>query len=330
MTTRDPSPATQRYHATVHAVLDFHIERLAGQFVCDGFDATREHFTRQKAQADGALEKRRLSALKSLLKTTLRLVRHDHQDQLADFVSNRTGHELQGLPEWQGRQSLEEILAKRRPSKGYSEIKETKLPDGTIRQRIRVSTGPRPDFMEEHEAVSPDGRLRLMVTQYQHGEHVSTSVTLVTPTASGPVYSVFELRPDIRAEWIDNRTIRIAMLKTDPRNICYHEIRSLGDTVRVEYVQGDTNDPVAYVLNRTTPKYDMPDTSNNGHPARSINDSNHLVRPANRLLGMAARATWKGIRLMAGIALLIPRWFVRINKRPHYKRSEDLRDRSNH
>lgn len=239
MPAKNPSVATQRYHAVVIAVLDFQIERLSGQFVCDGRDATREHFTRQQAQADGSLEKRRLSALKALLKTTLKVVRPDFQAALAEQVMKKTGHVLEDFPEWGGRMNYDEISARGRGTKGYSEVRKIKQPDGSSVTRVSVMTGPKPDHLEEQEAVSPDGRMRVMVTQYRMREHASTSVTLITPVASGPVYSVFEIRPDIRATWIDNHTLRIDMNKIDPVNVCYHEIRSLGDTIHVEYHQDE-------------------------------------------------------------------------------------------
>ena len=237
MPAKNPSPAAQRYHAAVRAILDFQIELLSGQFVCDGFDATREHFTRQQAQADGSLEKRRLGALKALLKTTLKVVRPDLQDSVADYVMKKTGYALQDLPEWEGRLSHDEIIAKARArsSKGYSEVRRIIQPDGSSVTRVSVRTGPKPDYLEEMEVVSPDGRMRVIVTQYRMKEHASTSVTLITPTASGAIYSVFEIRPDIRATWIDDHTVRVDMQKTDPINVCYHEIRSLGDIIHVEY-----------------------------------------------------------------------------------------------
>jgi hypothetical protein len=54
------------------------------------------------------------------------------------------------------------------------------------------------------------------------------------------------------------------------------------------------------------------------HPARSINDTDHLVPQANRLLAVAGRAAWKGIRLLAGIVIRIPHLFVRANRRPRH------------
>jgi len=239
MPAKNPSVATQRYHAVVIAVLDFQIERLSGQFVCDGRDAIREHFTRQQAQADGSLEKRRLSALKALLKATLKVVRPDFQAALAEQVMKKTGHVLEDFPEWGGRMNYDEISARGRGTKGYSEVRKIIQPDGSSVTRVSVMTGPKPDRLEEQEAVSPDGRMRVMVTQYRMREHASTSVTLITPVASGPVYSVFEIRPDIRATWIDNHTLRVDMNKIDPVNVCYHEIRSLGDTIHVEYHQDE-------------------------------------------------------------------------------------------
>ncbi|MBS1662424.1 MAG: hypothetical protein JST68_15375 [Bacteroidetes bacterium] len=54
----------------------------------------------------------------------------------------------------------------------------------------------------------------------------------------------------------------------------------------------------------------------NHRPVRSVNNTEHLVAPANRLLGMAARAAWKGFKLLGGIIIRIPGWFVRANRRP--------------
>ena len=68
----------------------------------------------------------------------------------------------------------------------------------------------------------------------------------------------------------------------------------------------DTNHPVQSA--------NHPAQSTN-HPARPISNTDHLVPHANRLLALAGRAAWKGIRLLAGIAIRIPRWFVRANRR---------------
>ncbi|WP_431213912.1 hypothetical protein ACQ86N_03200 [Puia sp. P3] len=69
---------------------------------------------------------------------------------------------------------------------------------------------------------------------------------------------------------------------------------------------------------RKYPNDGAPSQSTNGHPAPPINDTDHLVPHANRLLAFAGRAAWKGIRLLAGIVILIPRWFVRANRRPRH------------
>ncbi|WP_431213907.1 hypothetical protein ACQ86N_03170 [Puia sp. P3] len=238
MTSRPPSPALQRYYDVVNAVIEFQIEKFCGQFVCDGFDGVLHFFTQQQAQADRTFQLRRLSALKSQLASRLKHLRMDYQTPMADHVMNRTGHVLETFPEWEGRMTLEKIKAIR-PSKGYTETKEIIQPDGTVVQRIRVSTGPRPDFMEEQEAISPDGRLRLLVTQYRIKDHSSTNVTLITPTASGPIYGVQGLRPDIKAAWIDNQTVRLEMQKDDRSIVRHHEIRSLNDTIHIEYHQTD-------------------------------------------------------------------------------------------
>jgi len=47
-------------------------------------------------------------------------------------------------------------------------------------------------------------------------------------------------------------------------------------------------------------------------PARHKDD---LVPHANRLLSMAARGAWAMTKLLVGIAIRIPGWFVRLNRR---------------
>jgi len=56
----------------------------------------------------------------------------------------------------------------------------------------------------------------------------------------------------------------------------------------------------------------MSDSRNNPRP---INNTDHLIPLANRLLATAGRVAWQGIRLMAGIVVRIPRWFMRANGR---------------
>ncbi|HEV9036378.1 MAG TPA: hypothetical protein VGQ51_07160 [Puia sp.] len=44
-------------------------------------------------------------------------------------------------------------------------------------------------------------------------------------------------------------------------------------------------------------------------------DADHLVPGANRLLSIAAKTAWRATKLIAGIVIRIPGWFVHANKR---------------
>ena len=61
-------------------------------------------------------------------------------------------------------------------------------------------------------------------------------------------------------------------------------------------------------------------------PVRNTDD---LVPHANRLLSMAAKGAWTMTRILAGIAIRIPGWFVRMNRRtlsrPQPMKAEDTK-----
>ena len=50
-------------------------------------------------------------------------------------------------------------------------------------------------------------------------------------------------------------------------------------------------------------------------PVRPAHETDHLVPHANRLLVGAGKGAWWMVRLLAGIAIRIPGWFVRTNRR---------------
>lgn len=233
--TADTSSKLLRYQAVLLAILDFQIHRNSGQFVCDGYDAVLDHYTRQKVQTENSFRLRRLTDIRRQLTALLKGVRSDTRDDIATFIQNKTGYTLTDLPEWQ--QHWQESNTKIPPtsSKGYTERTEVVKPDGSRLVRVSFSTGPRPDHLEEQEAWSPDGRLRVRVTQWRKGTNASTYVALIFPTASGAICGIPGIRPDIRAEWIDNTTVLITTNNLDGAHVRYQEVRSLGEIIRIQY-----------------------------------------------------------------------------------------------
>jgi len=120
---------------------------------------------------------------------------------------------------------------------GYSEVISNIEKDGIEEVTMRISTGPKPKHLEEQEAISPDGKRKLRVTQWSDGKHASTYVAIEFPTASGAIYGTNGIRPDVKAFWKNNHTIVIETKKDYESVIRYKEIRSYEDLITIEYIE---------------------------------------------------------------------------------------------
>lgn len=125
-------------------------------------------------------------------------------------------------------------------SKGaYSEVIKKVEKDGIEEVTTRFSTGPGPKHLKEREAVSPDGKRKLRVTQWSDGTCASTYVTIEFPTASGAVYGTNGIRVDINAAWKNNATIVIETKKAYIANTQHKEVRSFDDVITIEYMENE-------------------------------------------------------------------------------------------
>jgi hypothetical protein len=120
---------------------------------------------------------------------------------------------------------------------GYSEVISREVENGVEKVTVHVSTGPKPKHREEQVAISPDGQLRLLVTQWSDGKHASTYVTILFPTASGAIYGTDGIRPDIKAWWKGNSAIVIETRKEYEANTKHKEVRSFDTVVAIEYIE---------------------------------------------------------------------------------------------
>ncbi|MEP6467099.1 MAG: hypothetical protein ABJB05_12390 [Parafilimonas sp.] len=119
---------------------------------------------------------------------------------------------------------------------GYSEVLSREKKDGKEIVTVRFSTGPKPKHLKEQEAISPDGKRRLHVTQWSDGKNASTYVTIMFPTSSGAVYSINGIC-DISAFWKDNTTIVIETTKDCLAHTQHKSVRSFDDIIAIEYLE---------------------------------------------------------------------------------------------
>ncbi len=126
--------------------------------------------------------------------------------------------------------------ASRKRKAVHAEIINSFEKDGVEVKTVKASIGPKPKHLKEQDAISPDGKRRL-VTQWSDGKHASTCVVIVFPTASGAVYWAHGVRQDVKAFWKDNSTIVIEFKKGYPANAQHREVRSFDDVITIEYIE---------------------------------------------------------------------------------------------
>ena len=119
----------------------------------------------------------------------------------------------------------------------YSEVISRVEKDGIEKVTVRISTGPKPKHFEKQEAMSPDGKRKLSVVQWSDGKNASTYVTVEFPTASGAVYGLNGIYPDVKAWWKDNFTIVIETNRKYTANSQNRKVRSFDDVISIEYIE---------------------------------------------------------------------------------------------
>jgi hypothetical protein len=119
----------------------------------------------------------------------------------------------------------------------YSEVISRVEKDCIEEVTVRISTGPKPKHFEEQWVTSPDGKRKLRVAQWSDGKHASTYVAVEFPAASGAVYGMSGIYPDVKAWWKDNSTIVVETKKEYTANVQHKLIRSFDDVISIEYIE---------------------------------------------------------------------------------------------
>jgi hypothetical protein len=116
-----------------------------------------------------------------------------------------------------------------------SEVISSVEEDGVEKMMVTISTSPKPKHFEKQESTSPDGKRKLRVVQWSDGKDASTYVTVEFPTASGAVYGLSGICPDVKVWWKDNLTIVIETNRAYTARFQNREVRNFDDVISIEY-----------------------------------------------------------------------------------------------
>ncbi|RXF72285.1 hypothetical protein [Arcticibacter tournemirensis] len=90
-----PKPSgSGKYQTLVIATLDYLIDHYTGEFVYDGWDPVKQHYERQKVQAEKYGKKGQLAKLKKQLDEFIERLQINADSDFHDYIKKRTGFEL--------------------------------------------------------------------------------------------------------------------------------------------------------------------------------------------------------------------------------------------
>ncbi len=258
------------------ATLDYLISIHGGSIVFDKEDIVANHYEQQKLQVEKNYGQSRLKLLQQQLASLTTGLRNRFDLNYAGYIKEKTDYEIDIFDTLRRRvdaiiekntistrdehndigamlhyyqkvagdeariQKLKKLFfdfSELTRGQGYSEVIGNVQKDGIGDVTVKLSSGPKSNNLQERVAVSPDGKRSLRVTQWKDGHFVSTYVSIMFPTASGAIYGISGLHPDVKASWKDNSTIVIEIPKEPRPNTQYHEVRSFDDTISIEYLE---------------------------------------------------------------------------------------------
>jgi hypothetical protein len=136
---------------------------------------------------------------------------------------------------------LNDFSERKRLSKKHGEPHSRTLSsvvkDGVIVETIEVSIGPKLIHQENRTINSPDLEKSIFIYEWSNGRQASTGVNISFKTASGGIYQVEGIHPEIDAYWKDNHTVIIHTSKGYVVQIQHHQAQSFNDVLSIEYVE---------------------------------------------------------------------------------------------
>ncbi|MFA6275307.1 MAG: hypothetical protein WC622_01060 [Pedobacter sp.] len=124
-----------------------------------------------------------------------------------------------------------------RKNTGHSHVINRVEKDGIEEVRMMSYTGPKLKHYKEQEELSPDGKLKLSVTQWSAGGTNSTTISVTFPKTHGEIYRVDDICPDITAFWKDYQTVVIETRKDYLAYPKFKQLRSFDNVINIEYVE---------------------------------------------------------------------------------------------
>jgi hypothetical protein len=257
-TSGDKQAELHRLRSILLATIDYLSQHNAGSFVTDGYDAIREYFNNQQLQTEKYFRQGRLDKLQQKLRNLTKGPQNRADLQFGDYIHNQTGYTLDLFAE--ARLRLDNILKKgeiltERDSRDAGTMLFVLEQTGEDPQKVsllrhlfakqmhkqqakKASADPTPADIKEQEAIAPDGKRRLTVSQWTDGKNASTYVSIIFEKATGPIYGTSGLHPDIQASWKDNNTIVITTQKHYSLIGTQHrQVSSFDDVINIEYIE---------------------------------------------------------------------------------------------
>jgi hypothetical protein len=109
--------------------------------------------------------------------------------------------------------------------------------DGLIVETIEIISGPKPKHHEHRMVSSPDFEKSLMIYEWSDGRQASTGVSISFKTASGGIYQVEGIHPEVDAFWADSNTVVIQTAKDYIAQVQHRRVQSFNDVVTIKYVE---------------------------------------------------------------------------------------------
>lgn len=109
--------------------------------------------------------------------------------------------------------------------------------DGLIVETIEIVSGPKPKHHEHRMISSPDLEKSLMIYEWSDGRQASTGVSISFNTASGGIYQVEGIHPEVDAFWADNNTVVIQTAKDYVAQVQHRTVQSFDDVVTIKYME---------------------------------------------------------------------------------------------
>lgn len=229
MTPEQKQSALQRLRAILLATLDYLIAVNGGSIVFDNEDFIVNHYEQQRLKVEENYRKGNADWLQKEFARLTKGLQNRGDQNYAGYIKEKTGYDVDIFDDLPKR-----IVA---PKSERVEVINKVEKEGIEEVTVLLSSGPAPKHFDEQVVISPDGKRKLRVVQWSHGENATTYVEIAFPTASGAVYGISGIQPGVKASWKNNSTIVIEIPKEQKANTQYRQVRSYEDVIAIEYVE---------------------------------------------------------------------------------------------